>query len=316
MSGPLVTGFQGSVNNQPAVGEAGDFYGTNPRAVPLAGSSEVGSAAPAAFVAPAGGLIVGNFCWADSDLGVVSQSFVAGRQVCMLRRGNNTLIVNFLAPATYQLLQGLPADLFTYGDFWAKFAGGATPGQLVYADEGTGAPVAASTAPNTASFTGSIGTTADIHASAAAGVLTVTQVPTSGIISVGDVISGTGVTGAPTIVSQLTGGAGGLGTYQLAPNTAAFSAATDVQATSTVLNVTAVASGVLNPGDVFTGASVTSGNQILSQLAGAVGGIGTYRISIAQAVTSEAMTIAAAPTGWIVNSVAAAGELALISKWG
>jgi len=47
--------FQTVINDQQAPAVAGDFASTNPFANVLAG--------PGALVAPAGGLIVGNFAW-------------------------------------------------------------------------------------------------------------------------------------------------------------------------------------------------------------------------------------------------------------
>src|SRR4051812_37924461 len=126
MSGPIQNGFQGQVNNQPAPGEGGDFYGVNPRVIELAG--------PGQYVAPAGGLIVGNFCWADPDTGAVSQSYVPGNALAFLHRENNALITDFLGIATLVVPAGFPITLFSQGDFWAKFKNSGVPGDTVYAD--------------------------------------------------------------------------------------------------------------------------------------------------------------------------------------
>lgn len=377
MSGPIQNGFQGVVNNQPAPGEAGDFCSANPRAVVIAG--------PGQFSAPASGLIVGRFAWVNTDTGDVSQSYKVGYQLGFLHRENNAIIVDFLSPATFKVLQGLPITLFSQGEFWAKFAAGAQPGQKVWADPDSGEAIAGSTAPNTASVTGdagfvgngSIGTSADGHGSAAAGVLTITQAPTSGKYQVGDTLSGTGVGAGVTITAQLTGTPGGAGTYQLNPGATAFAAATDLKTVSNVLvvdavtqgalevgsvvtgagiaanstvtafdtgaggvgtyvlsgaqqqvadeaiaavtdklNVSAVASGVIGSGDVIAGAGVTGGTQIIGQISGTPGGVGVYQITPAQEFASTALTVAAIATPFIVNSVAANGELAKISSWG
>lgn len=47
-----------------------------------------------------------------------------------------------------------------------------------------------------------------------------------------------------------------------------------------VLTVTAVGSGVLVPGGTLSGTNVATGTQIVGQISGATGGIGTYRVSI------------------------------------
>lgn len=65
--------------------------------------------------------------------------------------------------------------------------------------------------------------------------------------------------------------------------------------TDDVLTITAVTSGTAINGGVITGSNVTAGTQIVSQLTstaplGALGGIGTYAVSIAQQVTSTTIT--------------------------
>jgi hypothetical protein len=58
-----------------------------------------------------------------------------------------------------------------------------------------------------------------------------------------------------------------------------------------VLDVTAVSSGILEVGTIIAGAGVAAGSQIVAQLSGDPGGIGTYALSIPeQTVASEAMT--------------------------
>lgn len=298
MAGPITNGFQGVVNNQPAPAESGDFYGTNPRVITIGGPGE--------YVAPLSGLTVGNFCWVNPDTGDVSQSYKAGYQVAFLKRGNNAVITGFLAFATYTVLQGLPLDLFAQGDFWTAFAGGATPGQVVYVDELTGA--ALSGPQNTAAFTASIG--ASFTGVVATNVLTVSAL--TGILTPGDLINGAGVVNT-VLGAQLTGSPGLAGTYTLTHGDVSSEAMTG---TSTVLDVTAVGSGVLGVGEVIAGAGITAGTQITGQISGTPGGIGLYSISVAHHIaTAEAVTVAGKVTPWVVQSVAAAGELAIISTW-
>lgn len=62
-----------------------------------------------------------------------------------------------------------------------------------------------------------------------------------------------------------------------------------------VLTITAVTSGAAINGGVITGSNVTAGTQIVSQLTstaplGALGGVGTYAVSISQTVTSTTIT--------------------------
>src|SRR6185503_18470584 len=174
------TGFQTLVNNQPGVGQEGDFADANLRAVVNAG--------PGGFIASATrSPIVGHFAWGDQNpadfaaaevsgqtgIGTGGQAlgsyqgettteigFVAGRAV-------NTVITAFLADATLVLAPGMLATLFNEGGFWAKFAAGATPGQKVFAKYIDGEPVAAAAGTSTQTATSSAASLANT------GVLTV-----------------------------------------------------------------------------------------------------------------------------------------------
>jgi len=297
MAGPLVNGFQGSVNRQPAPAEAGDFWGVNPRAVVIADAGQLVAPAPS-------GLIVGNFAWVDS-FGNVTQHHVVGAQIGLLHREGNAVIVNFLAPATYIVNEGFPITLYSQGDMWAKFASGATPGQVVYADPGTGAPT---TSPSTASVVGSVGLTSGT-ATSLGGVVTLTAAV--GYVSVGDTM--TDGTNSGVITAQLTGSPGGNGTYNITgPTPADFSAST-VSTLSNVLDVTSVNFGSLAVGDDLSPISAN----IVSQISGTPGGVGLYLIDgVQQTFASGTITVGSIATPWIVNSVAASGELAKISTWG
>lgn len=50
----------------------------------------------------------------------------------------------------------------------------------------------------------------------------------------------------------------------------------------TTLTVTSAASGLLNPGQFLSGSLIRTGTQIVSQLGGAVGGVGAYAVNAAQ----------------------------------
>lgn len=304
------TGFQTIVSNQPAPAEAGDFYGVNPRASVIGGAGQ--------FVAPALGLAVGQFAWFDTALSRVSQSYIAGLVLGMVRRANQAVITTFLAPFTYLVNPGFPVTGLSQGDFWVRFAGGATPGQLVYADSATGAAIAANagSSPTSESATASAGFTGTGTLVNASAVLTIAAV-TNGILSVGDTVTGVQIPANTTILNQLTGTPGGIGTYTMSnPASATVAAPEAITSTSTVLNVTAVASGTIEPGDTISGTGVTAGTTIVSQIGGTSGGIGTYRISVAQNFAPTTVGAPAILTPWIVNSVAAAGALAKISTWG
>ena len=251
--------FQSTVNLNPAPAVQGDFASVNPFASVLAG--------PGALVAPASGLTVGNFCWVG-PAGQVSQSYVAGYQIGFLGRNEQALITNYLGEVSMVVPAGFMVNVFNSGDFWAKFPGGATPGQLVYADPNTGTPIAAASVPAAASATASSGFTGTITTTNGSTTITVVTA-TAGIIGTGDVLVATGIPTGTTIVSQLTvtsgSGAGLLGTYQISAPATSSNTAEAATTNSTLLRVSAVASGALNAGDVISGTGVTLGTTIGTQ---------------------------------------------------
>jgi len=297
--------FQSVVNQYPAPAVAGDFASANPRASVLAGEG--------AFLAGVGGVTVGRFAWTDTAAtnsiavsngtsGVLPRGFVA--------RDMQAMIVGLTNEATMNICQGLNVTLFNLGDFWAKTNTVATVGQKVYANYADGSistgatgspPVAASvTADTGAVVTGSISGT----------VLTVSAVA-SGHLSVGDVISGSGISVGTTITS-LGSGTGGTGTYNVSISQTASS--TTVTAVGTTMTVTAVGSGSLSAGEPISGTGVTAGTYIVAQLTGTAGGAGTYQLSTAQRFTSATVTaLGGIETNWYVGSAGAVGELIKIT---
>ncbi len=120
--------------------------------------------------------------------------------------------------------------------------------------------------------------------------LTVTGV-TSGLLNVGDTLSGTGVTTGTTITG-FGSGTGGIGTYTVSIVQYVTSNTITATNSSSRLSVTAVSSGLLNLGDTLSGTGVTAGTKITSQVAGTTGGVGTYTVSNAQKVNSTTITAA------------------------
>lgn len=289
-------GFQKTVNLVQAPGVAGDFASTNPFSSVLA--------APGALVAPAGGLRVGNFAWVG-PAGQVSQSYVSGYQIGFLGRNEQALITQFLGEYSLVVPAGFMVTLFNGGDFFAYFADGATALAQVYADEDTGAPQMQATN----SFTGEVGFTG--AASFATNVMTITTA-TSGVITVGDVLTSASVTAGTTITALLSGVSGATGsTYSLSTTPGTLAAQTATTA-SNVLNVTAVADGGLSVGQVISGTGVTSGTSIAAFLTG-TGGLGTYLLAIPGGVPFHTVseTISgpanAAATGWFVGPITLTG---------
>ena len=302
-------GFQKQVNLTPAPAVAGDFASSNPRATVLAG--------PGGLVAGALGVNVGKFAWVDDD-GVTVQGFGTATKAPQgfVHREQQALIQVYLAESGMNIPQGFPVVLHNEGDFWAKLAGAnaATIGAAIYADYSTG-DVCAVAAPAGASVTATLGATFTASADTDATRLVVTSV--TGRLSVGDTVSGTGITAGTTILSQVSGTTGGAGTYQLsAANTA--SAAT-VTAFGIVLNVTAVGSGVLEVGDPVSGTGIPSGAVVASQVSGTAGGVGIYTLdtrATAYAASTTVTAVGGVLTAFKAQSVAAVGELVKISTWG
>jgi hypothetical protein len=253
-------GFQNVVNDYQAPAVPGDFASTNPFASIVAG--------PGALVAPAGGLLVGNFAWVGPN-GQVSQSYVAGYQVGFLGRNQQALITQFLGRSTMLVPEGFMVTLFNEGDFWAQFPAGATIGQNVYADPNDGTPLSGASAPTLGTGTATAGFTGDGTLVNTSTTLTVTTA-THGVLSPGDAISGTDIPSGTTILAQLTvtggSGAGLEGTYQMsAAATATVSSPEAIVGESSYALITAVADGAFNFGDVFSGTDVAAGTSIQGQ---------------------------------------------------
>lgn len=300
--------FQASVNQQPAPAVAGDFASTNPRALVLAG--------PGGLVAAAAGLTVGRFGWVDST-GTQASNTGAGAPNGFVHNNHQALITVYLAETSMVIPGGFQCALFDAGDFWVKNDGGseALSGMKAYADNSngkatfnvtgtppTGASVTGSVAASTGSFTGSI----------TDNVLTITVVG-SGVARVGGTLSGTGVASGTTITAQLTGTAGGVGTYRVnIPEQTV--ASTTISETYGTLTVSAVGSGALAVGDVFSGTGVDAGTTVTALITG-TGGVGTYAVSSNTVVSSTTLTVnAGTETGWYCRSPGAPGELVKISS--
>lgn len=142
------------------------------------------------------------------------------------------------------------------------------------------------------SVTGSIGGT--FTGTTAGTVITVSAVIT-GSLRVGDVVSANDGTnslpGGCTIVSQVTGTAGGTGTYTISAAAAPGNlTSTTITSLSTTLSVTAVISGVVEVTAVISGTGITAGTYVTGQISGTTGGVGLYSLSDAQTVTSTTVT--------------------------
>jgi len=125
-------------------------------------------------------------------------------------------------------------------------------------------------------------------ASITGNIMTVGAVVTGAFV-VGGVLSGTGVTTGTFIVSQLSGTAGGVGTYKV--SAIQNVATTTITQSYGLLTVATMVSGTLAVGQVISGGTTAAGSTITA-LGTGTGGIGTYVIS-GGAQTVSATTISA-----------------------
>lgn len=142
---------------------------------------------------------------------------------------------------------------------------------------------AASIASLQADFTGDISDAVTITGGTISGnTLTVPAI--TGTLLVGHAINGTGVVTGTRILAQLSGTAGGTGTYEVSiPQTVA---ATTIRAT--ILTVSAMTGGspAIVPGASIFGASLMS-NYIVAQLSGITGDVGTYSVAVRDVLSSR-----------------------------
>jgi len=115
--------------------------------------------------------------------------------------------------------------------------------------------------------------------------MTVTAV-TSGILAVGQSVTGTGVS-AGTAITALVSGTGGTGTYTVSvPQTVS---STTLTAPGPTMTVTAVTSGILSVGQAVTGTGVAAGT-VVSGFGTGAGGTGSYLVNVSQTVASRTLT--------------------------
>ncbi len=203
---------------------------------------------------------------------------IAGTTITISRPTTVDASYSAVGLSTIPYLQGTVVNL-TFG-----------PARLQYKDFGA--------------YVGNPKTAAAVTASITATTMTVTAV-TSGVPRPGGLITGGTVAAGTTIISQLTGPPGGIGTYQVSIPQSVVSTALTVthqlaasltalatgSITATVLTVTAISSGEVRPGALVAGTNVTVGTTIVSQLTGLTGSTGTYQVSISQSVASTSLTL-------------------------
>jgi hypothetical protein len=289
--------FPTQVNVQPAIAVEGDFASTNTNKFSTI-------AGVGAFIAGTAGLTVGGFCWQDPVNPANLNSFGAGPVLGFVAREG--LRADIITPgpgypqASMTILGGSFITAFDAGDFFVRNSGAttATSGMKAYANfqNGTVSFAAAGSPPVAAALT-TIAIVANVlnastvapnafTGSIAGNILTVSAVGTGGLFS-GQTIAGTGVDPNTTVGTQLTGTAGAAGTYNVSISQTV--ASTAMTGSGGWLTVTSMTSGVVYPGQTWSGGSnaFAAGTTILPGGTG-TGGAGTYPVSISQTLASTA----------------------------
>lgn len=307
--------FQAQVNTVQPVAIAGDFASANPRSFYAAG--------PGGLVAGASGVTIGRFAWLstssiDSDAAPsIANSFGSGSVGGLIHRAQQGLATAFLAEGGMVIPQGFPVELSTSGDYWIKNEGStqAIPGQIAYATYTNGAATFAASGSPAAGGSGTASTiaagTGSFTASISGNVLTITIVG-SGVAYPGGLLSGTNVVTGTTIVSQLSGAAGGVGTYSVSIGEQTV-ASTTVSETYGLLTIGGTVTGTVAVGQaVTTGASAGTA---VTALGTGTGGAGTYIVNNTQTVGSTTISTSSnVATKWFALSSALPGELVKVSS--
>jgi hypothetical protein len=309
--------FQTQVYPTLAPGVAGDFASHNPRYMVDAG--------PGGLVSGAAGLTVGTFGWMQASFidpdntPTIVNNFGYGTPDGFIGRFWQGLNTTYLSSNSMFIPGGFMTTLFQGGDFWAVNSGSAqaTIGMNAYADLATGkisfATGKSAAATVTAASSTIAASTFSVTGSVQGNVMTVTVVG-SGTVVAGATISGTGVATGTQVVSQLSGTAGGVGTYALsiAEQTAA---STTISGTYGTLTLGGTASGALPIGALITGSGIsvtTYVRQLLTGSAGATSSTYSLDVNTAQASPTTFTFTTNVATNWIARSSGLTTEIVKI----
>lgn len=222
-----MTGFQTQVNLQPSPAIEGQIASANPKVSYVTG--------PGGLVAGSNGVTVGRFAWAtpitdgeraDSNALLVAAGLdrVPSGLVVNTQQGLNTA---YLSESGMSILPGYQMELLTRVDAWVKASGSsAVKGEKAFANLLTGAIETAAA--------GSTISAASLTASFATNVMTVTV--NSGVLAVGQAITGTGVPANTFIASfgTMTGASGATGTVNLTTSPGTVGSAAGITASNFV----------------------------------------------------------------------------------
>lgn len=310
-------GFITRVNRQLPLAVIGDFASMNPRATALAGAGAFRSGNGLTYLGAQNLAVIGSFAWgagqfagSQKPTGASIAGFIANELQTVIPFPNAS-DPGYPNPVRLGVENGFPVTPFTHGDFWTLPVGAVnglvSAGDEVYARQYDGAPT---NDPTAFSATG--------VQTGAATFVTISAV-TKGFLVPGMVLAGAGVDVGLTVVAQLTGTAGGAGTYTVSTttgftsttvtsaafdtlfkwqsNTVADASFTGVVAANTgVLTVSAITGTIglpVNGGDAqyLNGVGVPANTFIIAQLSGSAGVAGTYQLNyIGPAIGSVAMT--------------------------
>lgn len=301
--------FQTTVNTQPAPAMAGDFASANPRAVVLAG--------PGAFVAGSSGLTVGRFAWVDYASQITVSNFgpYGTAPSGFVHREQQALITTYLAETSNLIPQGFGVTLMSAGDYWVNNAGASEclVGYYAYANFADGQVTfnAANNSPGSFTFTGAVTSgTSSTTGSIAGNILTVTAV-SSGTLYSGTTITGTNVASGTIVDSQISGTAGGVGTYYVNIGDQTVSSTTLTGAYG-LLTVSVAGSSNLAVGQLLTGGSASG---FVTQFITGQGGTGTYATTSANQTSTTLTATTSILTKYKAMSAGPAGGLVKISSW-
>ena len=319
-------GFPSQVNGVQAIGVEGDF------AVPGNPFSSV-MAPNGQFVAGAQGAAVGAFAWVDSTNGVTIDNFGVGLPLGFIHRAQQGVFSSYATHASLVVLSGLPVVVMNTGDFYVRNSGlvAATPGMKAYALNSsglvtfnvtatppTGASAGAATLTSIISATtgGALPTTNTCTGSISGSTLTVTAMGSGSVIGsgVGQTITGTGIDPSETvtIVAQLTGTAGGIGTYQLSTIFGVAVTSTSFSLSGGGLTLTgANYKGVFAVGMTLTGTNIPAATTILAYGTATAGAAGTYLVSQPATVAATASTITASNASFLTVDATSTGTWGL-----
>ena len=111
--------FQSRINRTLPVGVEGDFASTNPYHSLL-------NASGGQYKAGATGVVVGRFAWVDDATGLAANAKGALTRGGFVKRANTATVLTPGQEYSLTIRGGFEVELFDGGDFYARFAAGAT----------------------------------------------------------------------------------------------------------------------------------------------------------------------------------------------